>query len=128
MPKPKKTKIKLDDDSFQTLLQEIYNDIQSLSKQAKTDIEERNKSSTKPNSVYESTQIGKINNESLKIIDSTIEKKLTLAKLQSQVINKDSKPKGTESGQSGMSNDDKKAIRDLIKDKLKNNNQEFDDE
>jgi len=127
MPKPKKTKIKLDNDSFETLLQEIYNDIQSVAKQARSDIEERNKT-IKPDSTYDVAQLGKVNNESLKILDSQIDKKLSLAKLQSQSVNNDGKKSDSETGKSGMTNDDKKAIRELLKNGLKKNNAEFEDE
>jgi hypothetical protein len=67
MPKPAKTKIKLDSDSFQTLLQEIYNDILSVQKKARSDMEERK--GIPVASTTDAFQIGKVNNESLKIID-----------------------------------------------------------
>jgi hypothetical protein len=77
MPKPAKTKIKLDSDSFQTLLQEIYNDILSVQKKARSDMEERK--GIPVASTTDAFQIGKVNNESLKIIDSSVDKKLALA-------------------------------------------------
>jgi len=62
MPKPAKTKIKLDSDSFQTLLQEIYNDILTVQKKARSDMEERK--ALPVNTTTDAFQIGKVNNES----------------------------------------------------------------
>lgn len=122
MPKPAKTKIKLDSDSFQTLLQEIYNDILSVQKKARSDMEERK--SLPVNNTTDAFQIGKVNNESLKIIDSSVEKKLALAKLQSQIFTGDKETK--EVNKVGMTDDDKKLIRDLIDQQKNKNNIDFD--
>lgn len=122
MPKPAKTKIKLDTDSFQTLLQEIYNDILTVQKKARSDMEERK--SIPVNTTTDAFQIGKVNNESLKIIDSSVEKKLALAKLQSQILTNDSETK--ETNKTGMSDDDKKLIRDLIEKQKNKDNVDFD--
>lgn len=121
MPKPAKTKIKLDSDSFQTLLQEIYNDILSVQKKARSDMEERK--ALPVNTTTDAFQIGKVNNESLKIIDSSVEKKLALAKLQSQILTGDKESK--EVNKAGMTDDDKKLIRDLIEQQKNKNNLDF---
>ena len=121
MPKPAKTKIKLDGDSFQTLLQEICNDILSVQKKARSDMEERK--SLPVNTTTDAFQIGKVNNESLKIIDSSVEKKLALAKLQSQILTGDKESK--EVNKTGMTDDDKKLIRDLIEQQKNKNNLDF---
>jgi hypothetical protein len=122
MPKPSKTKIKLDSDSFQTLLQEIYNDILAVQKKARSDMEERK--ALPIGNTSDAFQIGKVNNESLKIIDSSVEKKLALAKLQSQILTSNSETK--ETNQSGMTDDDKKLIRELIEKQKNKNNIDFD--
>lgn len=122
MPKPAKTKIKLNPDSFQTLLQEIYNDILSVQKKARSDMEERK--SLPVNTTTDAFQIGKVNNESLKIIDSSVEKKLALAKLQSQIFANDKEIK--EENKVGMTDDDKKLIRELIEKQKNKNNSEYD--
>lgn len=122
MPKPAKTKIKLDSDSFQTLLQEIYNDILTVQKKARSDMEERK--SIPVNTTTDAFQIGKVNNESLKIIDSSVEKKLALAKLQSQILTTDNETK--ETNKTGMSDDDKKLIRELIEKQKNKDNIDFD--
>jgi hypothetical protein len=121
MPKPAKTKIKLDGDSFQTLLQEIYNDILSVQKKARSDMEERK--ALPVNTTTDAFQIGKVNNESLKIIDSSVEKKLALAKLQSQILTGDKETK--EVNKAGMTDDDKKLIRDLIEQQKNKNNLDY---
>lgn len=121
MPKPAKTKIKLDSDSFQTLLQEIYNDILTVQKKARSDMEERK--ALPVNTTTDAFQIGKVNNESLKIIDSSVEKKLALAKLQSQILSGDKETK--EVNKAGMTDDDKKLIRDLIEQQKNKNNTDF---
>jgi septal ring factor EnvC (AmiA/AmiB activator) len=122
MPKPAKTKIKLDSDSFQILLQEIYNDILSVQKKARSDMEERK--GIPIASTTDAFQIGKVNNESLKIIDSSVDKKLALAKLQSQILTSSNETK--ETNQSGMTDDDKKLIRDLIEKQKNKNNVDYD--
>lgn len=122
MPKPAKTKIKLDTDSFQTLLQEIYNDILTVQKKARSDMEERK--ALPVNTTTDAFQIGKVNNESLKIIDASVEKKLALAKLQSQILTGEKESK--EVNKVGMSDDDKKLIRELIEKQKNKDNIDFD--
>lgn len=122
MPKPAKTKIKLDSDSFQTLLQEIYNDILTVQKKARSDMEERK--ALPVNTTTDAFQIGKVNNESLKIIDASVEKKLALAKLQSQILTGEKESK--EVNKVGMSDDDKKLIRELIEKQKNKDNIDFD--
>jgi hypothetical protein len=67
MPRPKKTKIRLDVDSMSGLMQEIYNDCLNVQRKAQTDITER-KTQLKVEDSHDAYQIGKVNNESLKII------------------------------------------------------------
>lgn len=122
MPKPAKTKIKLDSDSFQSLLQEIYNDILTVQKKARSDMEERK--ALPVNTTTDAFQIGKVNNESLKIIDASVEKKLALAKLQSQILTGEKESK--EVNKVGMSDDDKKLIRELIEKQKNKDNIDFD--
>jgi hypothetical protein len=128
MPKPKKTKIKLDDvDSLTVLMQELYNDIQTVQKKAREDIEAREKSIKIENST-DTFQVGKVNNESLKIISTSIEQKISLAKLQAQIIQNDKSksPVGGEGNKSGLDDESKKIIRELLNKKQKQNNTEFD--
>ena len=77
MPRPKRKNVNLDKDSIEQILQESYNEtcenrskaIQMLNKQLRdvtdnTDIQ----------------QVGKVNNELLRIVDSCISKKLDIVK------------------------------------------------
>lgn len=114
MPRPKKTKIRLDVDSMSGLMQEIYNDCINVQKKAQNDITER-KTQLKVEDSNDAYQIGKVNNESLKIIDSAIDKKLTLAKLQAQILINNNQGEEKANTPKALSDDDKKLLRDMIK-------------
>lgn len=115
MPRPKKTKIRLDVDSMSGLMQEIYNDCINVQKKAQNDITER-KTQLKVEDSNDMYQIGKVNNESLKIIDAAIDKKLTLAKLQAQILINNNQGEEKVNSPKALSEDDKKLLRDMIKD------------
>jgi hypothetical protein len=122
MPRPKKTKVKLDSNSLLHLMQEIYNDCMYVTERARKELNERKVRATitDTNDEY---QIGKVNNETLKIIENTIDKKLSLAKLQTQVLN-DHRNGNPASNPKTISEDDKNTLRELLKErKLKNNNE-----
>ena len=85
MSRPKKTKINLNKDSLTEFMQEIYNDSSNLMNSARKELNER-KSRAEVEDIGDEYQIGKVNNETLKLIDSAIDKKLSLAKLQSQIV------------------------------------------
>lgn len=114
MPRPKKTKIRLDVDSMSGLMQEIYNDCINVQKKAQNDITER-KTQLKVEDSNDMYQIGKVNNESLKIIDAAIDKKLTLAKLQAQILINNNQGEEKVNSPKALSDDDKKLLRDMIK-------------
>lgn len=114
MPRPKKTKIRLDVDSMSGLMQEIYNDCINVQKKAQNDITER-KTQLKVEDSNDMYQIGKVNNESLKIIDAAIDKKLTLAKLQAQILINNNQGEEKINTPKALSDDDKKLLRDMIK-------------
>ena len=92
MGRPKKTKINLDKDSLQEFMQEIYNDCVNVMHSARKELNER-KNRAEIEDVNDESLIGKVNNDTLKIIDATIDKKLALAKLQSQIVANDSSDK-----------------------------------
>ena len=85
MARPKKTKINLDKGSLQEFMQEIYNDCSNMMNSARKELNER-KNRAEIDDVNDESLIGKVNNDTLKIMDSTIDKKLVLAKLQSQIV------------------------------------------
>jgi hypothetical protein len=125
MPRPKKTKIRLDVDSMSGLMQEIYNDCINVQKKAQNDITER-KTQLKVEDSNDAYQIGKVNNESLKIIDSAIDKKLTLAKLQAQILVNSSQGEEKVNTPKALSDDDKKLLREMIKEQKIKKDIEYD--
>ena len=95
MGRPKRTKINLDKNSLQEFMQEIYNDCVNVANSARKELNER-KSRAEIDDINDESLIGKVNNETLKIIDATIDKKLALAKLQSQIVSTDQSNKNND--------------------------------
>ena len=124
MARPKKTKINLDKNSLQELMQEIYNDCNNIMNNARKELNER-KTRAEIDDTNDEYQIGKVNNETIKILESTVDKKIALAKLQTQIL-------GTKSDETQSSTDnsiteeDKNILRDLFKEKAKNKNTDYD--
>jgi hypothetical protein len=85
MGRPKKKEIVLSKDSVLSLMQEIYNE---LVEQRATAIRIQNKMLTMLKDPEDMTVIGPVIKEQQKIINDTIEKKLTLSKLQSTIWEK----------------------------------------
>jgi hypothetical protein len=118
MGRPRKTTIKLQKDSLESLMQEIYNECVSLKNQAIKDIAER-KRQAEIEDTADIYQLGKVNNESLKIVDSVIDKKLAIAKLQTNFLGE---AKVDISGEAELTDQDKNMLRDMIKKNADNNN------
>lgn len=125
MSRPKKTKINLDKNSLQELMQEIYNDCTNIMNSARRELNER-KVRTNIEDVNDEYQIGKVNNETLKILDTTVDKKLALAKLQSQILGAKSSDEEGGSVNGGITEEDKNILRELFKEKANNKNTEYD--
>jgi len=85
MARPKKKEIVLSKDSVLSLMQEIYNE---LVEQRTTAVRIQNKMLAMLKDPEEMTEIGPVIKEQQKIINDTIEKKLTLSKLQSSIWEK----------------------------------------
>ena len=85
MTKPRRKEIKLSKDSILGLMQEIYNE---LVEQRNTAIRLQNKMASLMKDAEDLTVLGPIIKEQQKIINDTIEKKLSLSKLQSQIWEK----------------------------------------
>jgi len=85
MGRPKKKEIVLSKDSVLSLMQEIYNE---LVEQRATAIRIQNKMLNLLKDAEDMTVIGPVIKEQQKIINDTIEKKLTLSKLQSSIWEK----------------------------------------
>ena len=85
MSRPKKKQIQLNKDSVLALMQEIYNE---LVEQRGTAIRIQNKMLAMLKDPKDMTVIGPVIKEQQKIINDTIEKKLSLSKLQSSIWGK----------------------------------------
>jgi len=124
MSRPKKTKINLDKNSLQELMQEIYNDCNTIMNNARRELNER-KSRAAIEDTNDEYQIGKVNNETIKILESTVDKKIALAKLQTQILG--TKSDDTESNtDNSITEEDKNILRELFKEKANNKNTEYD--
>lgn len=107
-----KQKIEFNDESLTSLLQETYCEV----------VDQRNKALGLLNkylkNVEENTDlamVGKINNELLKVIDSSIGKKIELAKLMSDIINKKGNVRNDDSSVKQISKEQKAEMRKLVK-------------
>jgi len=126
MGRPKKTKINLNKNSLQDFMQEIYNDCVNVMNSARKELNER-KSRAEIEDINDESMIGKVNNDTLKIIEGTIDRKLALAKLQSQIVETDNKDTETTTNDgSSLSDDDKSLLRDLFKEQKEKNNIDYD--
>ena len=125
MARPKKTKINLDKGSLQEFMQEIYNDCSNMMNSARKELNER-KNMAEIGDVNDESLIGKVNNDTLKIMDSTIDKKLVLAKLQSQIVSDTKLIDNENIVDSSLSEKDKDMLRDIMKDKQSKDNIEYD--
>ena len=126
MGRPKRTKIKLDTGSLQEFMQEIYNDCVNVMNSARKELNER-KGRADVDDINDEYQIGKVNNETLKIIDSTIDKKLALAKLQSQIVTTENKEDLKNSNtDNDFTETDKNLLRELFNEKKDSSNTEYD--
>lgn len=85
MSRPKKKEISLNKESVLSLMQEIYNE---LVEQRATAIRIQNKMLSLMKDSSDMAVIGPIIKEQQKIINDTVEKKLTLSKLQSTIWEK----------------------------------------
>lgn len=126
MARPKKTKINLDKNSLQEFMQEIYNDCVHVMNSARKELNER-KTRAEIDDINDESLIGKVNNETLKIIDSTIDKKLALAKLQNQIVSTDEANSGKNNEKvSDLTEQDKDLLRDIFKEKTDATNIKYD--
>jgi len=103
MSRPKKKEISLSKDSILALLQEIYNE---LVEQRSTAIRVQNKMLAMLKDPEDMTLIGPVLEKQQKVINDVVEKKLTLAKLQSSIWEK------------SQSSDDSVSLMDIDDDML----------
>lgn len=124
MGRPKKTKINLDKGSLQEFMQEIYNDCVNVMNSARKELNER-KNRAEIEDINDESMIGKVNNDTLKIIEGTIDRKLALAKLQSQIVDTVKKEDNTTNSDGSLSEDDKSLLRDLFNEQKEKNNTDY---
>jgi hypothetical protein len=99
MGRPKKKEIKISVDSFLNLSQEAYNELVEQRSTAIRQINE-NKKLVNVEDVHDLVNLNKANTDLLKLVDSTIDKKLSLVKLMSGLIFKgDNISESTSNGQ-----------------------------
>ena len=102
MTKPKKKQINFTKDSILVLMQEIYNE---LVEQRATAMRIQNKMLALLKDAEDMTVIGPVIKEQQKIINDTIEKKLSLSKLQSTIWEKSNNNKDENFSLSDMDED-----------------------
>jgi hypothetical protein len=85
LSKRKKKKLELSKESFIDIAQELYNDLNDQVNTCSDKIA-RNNLEQIPTDIIEFTHLNKINNELLKIIDLSLQKKVLLLKLMSGII------------------------------------------
>jgi len=120
MDRKRKKEIALNKDSVLGLMQEIYNE---LVEQRSTAIRIQNKMLALLKDAEDMTVIGPVIKEQQKIINDTIEKKLSLSKLQSTIWEKSNNAKEDNFSLSDM---DETVLQSLIqKDVSQNNNNDF---
>lgn len=110
--KHKRKRVDVSEESMKDLMQETYNEI----------VDERNKAmlaykkfSKDINENNDIALVGKVTNDLLKIIDGTIEKKLRLIKIQSDIIYKNKSNTDSDSTDIVLSESDKKWAEEFIK-------------
>ena len=107
MPRPKKKQINADRESVLALMQEIYNE---SVEQRNTAIRIQNKMLGFMKEVGDLTVLGPVIKEQQKIIDSAIDKKIQLSKLQSSLFTKSTQ--GESSGTLSLS--DKETLNAIL--------------
>lgn len=117
MARPKKKEIKLNTDSFLRLAQEAYNElVEQRSTCIRTINENKNKVTVED--VHDLANLNKANTDLLKIVDSTIDKKITMVKLFSQLLYKSGNEKESASNNE-ITPEDMALLRDIFKEDVK---------
>lgn len=109
MARKSKKEINFSQKSLMALMQETYNEIVE---QRNTAVRIQNKMLSFMKGPEDLTLLGPIIKEQQKIIDSAIEKKLSLAKLQQTIIQKAND--GSEDLNASLSEEDKEMLKDLV--------------
>lgn len=110
MPRPKRKQVHLDKQSIEQILQESYNETCENRSKA---VQVLNKQLRNVNDNNDIQQVGKVNNELLRIIDSSISKKLEIVKLQISLVKSEDSSESTSSVH--LTDEDKELIQNMIK-------------
>jgi hypothetical protein len=114
MARPKKKKVELSTDSFLAMAQEAYNELVEQRSTAIRQINE-NKKKVEVEDTHDLGTMNKVNTDLLKLVDSTIDKKLNILKMMSQLIFKgDSSSESAGSG--AITPEDLEMIKNLMGD------------
>ena len=113
MARPKKKDIKLTSDSFLSLTQEAYNE---LVEQRSTCIRTINENKSKVNveDMHDLANLNKANTDLLKIVDTTIDKKITLVQLMGQLIFKPGSGDNGDKGSGNITPEDMALLRNIF--------------
>jgi len=122
MGRPKKKEISLNKDSVLSLMQEIYNE---LVEQRATAVRIQNKMLAMLKDPKDMTVIGPVIKEQQKIINDTIEKKLSLSKLQSTIWEKSNNTSEESFNISDMDDDVLSALIEKDSDNTKGNSEGY---
>lgn len=112
MARPKKKEVKLTTDSFLSMAQEAYNELVEQRSTAIRQVNE-NKKKVDVEDVHDLVNLNKANTDLLKLIDNTIDKKLGLVKLMSQLVFKGDGD-GSKKNDEGLSPEDMELLRGVF--------------
>tara|TARA_B100002019_G_C21273295_1_gene603680 strand:+ start:1847 stop:2215 length:369 start_codon:yes stop_codon:yes gene_type:complete len=118
MPRPKRKDIQLNNESVLALLQEIYNE---CVEQRTTAIRIQNKMLSFMQGADDLQQLGPVIKEQQKVIDSSLEKKIQLAKIQSSLVQKQT---GDNDVLGTLSLDDRESLNLLLNKKDEDDNKD----
>jgi len=115
MARPKKKKVVLSTDSFVSIAQEAYNELVEQRSTAIRQINE-NKKKVEIEDTHDLGTMNKVNTDLLKLVDSTIDKKISILKMMGGYIFKgDSKNESSSNGT--ITPEDIEMIQTLMEDK-----------
>lgn len=114
MARPKKKQVKLSTDSFLGMAQEAYNELVDQRSTAIRQINE-NKKKVDVDDMHDLVNLNKANTDLLKLVDSTIDKKLSLVKLMSTLVFKGDNVETKNEG--NLTPEDMELLRGMFDDK-----------
>ena len=113
MGRPKKKEVRLSTDSFLGMAQEAYNELVEQRTTAIRQINE-NKKKVDVEDMHDLVNLNKANTDLLKIVDTTIDKKITLVKLMGQLIFKPGSGDNSDNGNGNITPEDMALLRNIF--------------